>query len=129
MSSEEKSENSRDDKTYFSAKEQTTDDSADAKPKQKSKTKAEVLEDNARLRKEKKEANERAAERDDRLSLGESIGEKVRKLKGLRDSRMMAASEYKSNILLASAGIEGETAESCRAARMRRKRRVAFDIV
>lgn len=53
-------------KTDFRAKEQTSDDLSNNQPKKKSKTKAEVLEDNARLREEKKKANERADERDDR---------------------------------------------------------------
>jgi hypothetical protein len=89
-------------KRDFRAKEQTSDDFSDAMPKKKSKTKAEVLEDNARLREEKRKANERADERDDRLTLGERIGQKVSTLKGLRDGRMMAASEYKSDVLRGS---------------------------
>lgn len=102
VSSEPKNVGSREDKTYFRTKEQTSDDSPDATPKKKSKTKAEVLEDNARLREEKRKANERADERDDRLTLGERIGQKVSTLKGLRDGRMMAASEYKSDVLRGS---------------------------
>ena len=73
------------DEIYYSRKssanQQTTDDSSGDQPKQKSKTKADMLKDNAELREKKRAAEKRAEERDDRAKLGERIGQRVQTLK------------------------------------------------